>query len=502
MTHYADMAKGCCPCVVNHCGDHVDSCKEKDRCLQGKLQKAYFLNKEFEAIIESSFDGIGILSADGTLLKVNSSYRRITGLLAQDCGVGRKVAELEQEGHVSQAVGVLVLKYRQPVTIRQKIKTGKEVLITGSPVFDEEGEVFRIVCNIRDLSELNNLRDLVEKSRNINDLYARELKELRALQLAHEDIIFRSQGMKLVLEMARKVAKVQSNVLITGESGVGKEIIAKIIHKLSVACAGPFMQINCGAIPENLLESELFGYEDGAFTGARTGGKPGVFELCNGGSLLLDEIGEMPLHLQVKLLRAIQNKEILRVGGSKPHIVDVRIIAATNKNLEQMVEEKTFRADLFYRLNVVPIKVPPLRDRVEDIVPLILHFLEKFNMRYGSNKRMEPEVYQTLEQYSWSGNVRELENLVERLVVITDEQLIKHTDLPAILHNPKENDLEVKVNRIVNMQTAQEELEKELIAKSLRTFSSIRQAANALGVSHPTIIRKMQKYGLNGQNKG
>ncbi|MDA8211353.1 MAG: sigma 54-interacting transcriptional regulator [Clostridia bacterium] len=485
----------------NGCSEHKgDTVKDhQEICLAAQLQKATMLNRELEAIIESSFDGIGIIAGDGTLLRVNSSYERITGLSREENGVGRNVYDLEKEGIVSNAVGLLVLQQRKPVTIKQRIKTGKEILITGSPVFDENGNIFRIVCNIRDMTELNNLKAQVEKSMNMNARYASELEKLRALQLSHDEVIVRSQRMKMVLEMAKRVARVNSNILITGESGVGKEIIAKIIHKGSERSGGPFMQINCGAIPETLLESELFGYEQGAFTGARTGGKPGIFELCNHGTLLLDEIGEMPLGVQVKLLRVLQSQEIFRIGGSKPNKVDVRIVAATNKNLEEMVKEKAFRADLFYRLNVVPITVPPLRERLEDIVPLAIHFLETFNTRYTTNKRFEPEVFRALEGYSWPGNVRELENLIERVVVTCEEQVIGVSDLPDFLHITPEEKVSVRVNEMLTLDEATELLERDLITRAMQLYGSTRKAAKALGVTHPTVIRKAQKYGLGIQ---
>ena len=469
-------------------------------CMVDRLYQAKLTNDEFEAIIESSFDGIGIISGDGTLLRVNSSYERITGLIRADNGVGRKVFDLEKEGHVSKAVGLLVLQQRKPVTIEQKIKTGKEILITGSPVFDEQGNIFRIVCNIRDLTELNNLKIQVEKSKNMTARYVTELEELRALQLNHDEVIVRSKRMNQVLEMAKRVSRVNSNILITGESGVGKEIIAKVIHKGSGRSNGSFMQINCGAIPDALLESELFGYEQGAFTGAKIGGKPGVFELCNRGTLLLDEIGELPLALQVKMLRVLQSQEIFRIGGSKPCLVDVRIIAATNRNLEEMVQDKTFRADLFYRLNVVPIYVPALRERADDIVPLAIHFLEKFNTRYTTNKRFEPEVFRALESYSWPGNVRELENMIERMVVTCEEQVIGVRDLPDFLHLTPGEKVTVLVKDLISLEEAGELMEKELLVKAMQMYGSTRKVAKALGVTHPTIIRKAQKYKLGIQD--
>ncbi|HAP31629.1 MAG TPA: AAA family ATPase, partial [Firmicutes bacterium] len=310
--------------------------------LRQELQKEKELNTELEAIIESSFDGIGIIHADGTLLRVNKAYRQISGLPPEDSGVGQNIRELEKKRHIYPAVGLMVFEGKKPVTIKQKIKTGKEVLITGNPVFDENGNVIKVICNIRDMTELNNLKAQAKDYRSFKELFCSELEDLRARQLAHDHIVAQSPEMHRVLELAQRVAMVDSNVLITGETGVGKEIIAKVIHKSSSRNGGPFIKINCSAIPENLLESELFGYMDGAFTGARKGGKVGIFEYCNNGSVLLDEIGEMSLGLQVKLLRVIQEQEIFRIGDASPRKINIRIIASSNNDLKKLVEEQQF----------------------------------------------------------------------------------------------------------------------------------------------------------------
>ncbi|MEW5920712.1 MAG: sigma 54-interacting transcriptional regulator [Bacillota bacterium] len=467
--------------------------------LRRELQKEKDLNTELEAIIESSFDGIGIIDADGTLLRVNKAYRQISGLTLEDSGVGQNIRELEKKRHVYPAVGLMVFQEKKPVTIKQKIKTGKEVLITGNPVFDENGNVLKVICNIRDMTELNNLKAQAEDYRSFKERFCSELQDLRARQLAHDHIVAQSPEMHKVLELAQRVALVDSNVLITGETGVGKEIIAKIIHKTSFRTDGPFIKINCGAIPENLLESELFGYMDGAFTGARRGGKVGIFEYCNKGSVLLDEIGEMPLGLQVKLLRVIQEQEIFRIGDASPRKIDVRIIASTNKDLKKLVEAQQFRADLFYRLNVVSIEVPPLRERREDIMPLAIYFLEKFNSRYQKNRRLEPEAYHVLESYTWPGNVRELENLIERLVVVVREDVVSFREVTKLME--KEDvatgeKLLLRINDLLPLQEAREMLEKKLLRRALQQCGSTRKVARALGVTHPTILNKMHKYGL------
>ncbi|HWJ03150.1 MAG TPA: sigma 54-interacting transcriptional regulator [Verrucomicrobiae bacterium] len=467
--------------------------------LASELKQVRELNKELQAILESSYDGIGVIAGDGTLLKVNNSYGRITGLTDRDNGVGRNVRQLQDDGTVSQAVALLVLNQKKAVTIKQKIKTGKEILITGSPVFNENGEIFRVVCNIRDMTELNTLKEQMESTQQQNQIYANEIQKLRTRLLQHEEFIFRSAAMEKIFNVIVRVAGVDSHVLLTGDSGVGKEVASNLIHKLSPRANAPFLQINCGAIPESLLESEFFGYEEGAFTGARSGGKKGIFELCQGGTLLLDEIAEMPLNLQVKLLRVLQKQEIFTVGSTKPIKFDVRIIAATNRNLEEMVAQQSFRADLFYRLNVIPIHIPALREHPEDIVPLAINFLEKFNRKHKSNKRFEPEVLSAFERYPWYGNVRELENLVERLVIVNDDEVLTLRHLPGSLSDSAEVPLVVQVNKPVSFKEAVELLEKELLRKTMQDNPSTRQAARVLGVSHPTVIRKLNHYKLQSR---
>ena len=465
--------------------------------LTVELDRVKELNKEFEAILESFYDGIGIIDRDGTLLRVNTSYERITGLSKHDNGVGRNVRELQDDGTVSQAVALLVLSQKKPITIKQRIKTGKEILITGSPIFDKKGEMLRVVCNIRDMTELNLLRERIENTEQQNIRYAHEIKELRTKLQRHEEFIFRSASMQRVYKLIVRVAQVNSHVLITGESGVGKEIVATLIHQLSPRINEPFLQINCGAIPENLLESELFGYEDGAFTGARGGGKKGIFELCEGGTLLLDEIGEMPMNMQVKLLRVLQQQEVLRVGAGKPIKFNVRVVTATNKNLEEMVAQHSFRADLFYRLNVVPIHLPPLRERPDDIIPLAIHFLERFNQKYGRNIRFEPEILLAFERHPWPGNIRELENLIERMLIMNEDEVLTLKHLPFNLSSvPEHQALVIQVNEPMPFEKAVEMLEIELLHKTLQAYPAIRQAAKVLGVSHPTVLRKIQKYKL------
>ncbi len=323
--------------------------------------------------------------------------------------------------------------------------------------------------------------------------------ESRETKKSHDSmqnpIIAYSIEMGKVLQVATKVAQVTSTVMILGESGVGKEVVSRFVHNASLRRGGPFVTINCGAIPPNLLESELFGYEAGAFTGAKRQGKPGMIETASSGTLFLDEISDLPLDLQVKLLQVIQERRLTRVGGIQPIEVDIRIIAATNRDLAKMVERGEFRADLFYRLNVVPIVIPPLRSRRDDIIPLIYHFLAKHNNTHRYNKTISRETREVLTQYSWPGNVRELENLIERLVVTVEGDEIGVEDLPQYI---KERDVscnsKVIVEGVIPLREAVEEVERQLIKHAQEEHETTYEIAEALGVNQSTVVRKLKKY--------
>ncbi|WP_051273428.1 sigma-54 interaction domain-containing protein [Desulfotruncus alcoholivorax] len=309
-------------------------------------------------------------------------------------------------------------------------------------------------------------------------------------------IVAKSPVMMELVKTALQVAKVDCTVLLQGESGTGKEIIANIIHQYSNRNK-PMVKINCGAIPESLLESELFGYERGAFTGARKEGKPGKFEEAHNGTIFLDEIGDLPLHLQVKLLRVLQDKEIVRVGGTEARKINTRVIAATNKDLQQMVLEGKFREDLFYRLNVIPLKVPPLRERREDIMPLIIYFKKVFEEKYNVRRDCSNQVVKIFLSYDWPGNVRELENLIERIYVISDpmevitpEILIKDY---LNINRQKSDEKDVTVHRIITLKKANEELERQLLEMAVEKYKTLKQIARALDVSEATICRKLKK---------
>ncbi len=460
-----------------------------------ELNKHKALVRKLNAIIESSYDGLYICDKNGIVTNVNTAWERICGVSREQV-VGKSAYDLVAEGLYNKSAATKALETKKTCTVMLEMTSGpkasQKIMATSTPVFDEKGEIEQVVVNVRDITELENLKKQLDDIRH----YASELQEMQIQQLQMDDLVAQSPAMQRVLELVTRVSRVESTVLITGESGVGKEVIAKKIHLLSKRKNKPLIKINCGAIPENLLESELFGYEGGAFTGAKKEGKPGMFELASEGTLFLDEIGELPINLQVKLLRAIQEKEIIRVGGLKAIPVDVRIIAATNKDLASMVRKGTFREDLFYRLNVVNINIPPLRQRREDIVPLLFEVLKKFNTKYGLDKRLTGPVVERLLQYDWPGNIRELENLVERLVVLVNEPYIQVMHLPEFLQENGSKTKAITVNGIVPLKTAIQELEAQLIENALKEHRTTRKVAQLLEVNQSTIVRKIKHYKL------
>ena len=336
--------------------------------------------KMLNAIIDSSYDGLWICDHNGIVMRINRASERINEIDRRQV-LGKKMEDLIKEGLIDRSVTLEVLKRRTTVTLIQQIKNGKQILITGSPIFNEQGKISMVVANERDITELNRLRYELEESRSLTSKYLSEINQLYSQDSLLSEINVRSKVMHKVFNTALKVAQVDSTVLIQGETGVGKGFFAKLIHRASKRKEGPFIRVDCGAIPESLLESELFGYEEGAFTGARLKGKPGYFEMACKGTLFIDEVGELPLSVQVKLLRFLEDTEVIRVGGTTAQKMDVRIIAATHRNLEEMVKAGKFRKDLFFRINIIPLQIPPLRERPEDIPPLINFFLDLFNKK-------------------------------------------------------------------------------------------------------------------------
>lgn len=352
-----------------------------------------------------------------------------------------------------------------------------------------------VVCCEREVYELDALRQELKESKAKNLQYEQELMYLRKNATRDVGIIAESTQMHDVIELALTAAEYDSRVLLQGETGTGKEVIAKLIYRNGKRVGKPFVDVNCGAIPENLLESELFGYERGAFTGAREDGKKGVFELADGGVLFLDEIGETTSHFQTKLLRCIQEGAVTRVGGDRAVPVDVQVIAATNRDLMKEVKEGRFREDLYYRLNVFPIKIPPLRERKSDIVSLVYLYASKFNDKHGTDKMFSREALEALQAYKWPGNVRELANVVERLMLISKNKIIKEDELQFLFFTDGASE-ELELTE-APLEEHVERIEKDVLSRSLKKYKRRAELADVLGISVATLNRKLRKYGLS-----
>ncbi|NPV89158.1 MAG: sigma 54-interacting transcriptional regulator [Firmicutes bacterium] len=450
-------------------------------------------NKELQALIDSSYDPILIMDPQGVILRFNEAYIRVTGFDRSDI-IGRTYQDLHPKTNIHSSTFVEeILQKRQPVTQLNVSPLGNSVLITGNPVEDGNGNITQIVINARDLSEIELLRHDLEESKRLTQRFQ---DELESIMLPRElNLYTNSPEMQHTIDLCTRVARVNSTVLLQGESGVGKEVLAKLIHSLSHNATGPYVKINCGAIPEQLLESELFGYEKGAFSGASREGKPGLFEMANHGTILLDEVGDLPYSLQVKLLRVLQDMEITRLGGTAPKKVDVRVIAASNQNLEQMVREGRFREDLYFRLNVVTVSIPPLRDRKGDIIPLLSGFKETFCKKYNLDKKFDPKVIKLFLTYDWPGNVRELENMVEGLIVTSPDPLITVESLPpSFLKKANLSPAEMYEQDLIPLKEAVEMVEQKLISRAMEMYGSTYKAAEVLGVNQSTLVRKLARY--------
>ena len=453
-----------------------------------ELKAVQEINKELHAILDFSPDGFVISDGDGIIIRDNKSSHEMLGIKEESL-VGVSVDSLIKYGYKEESVTQKVLEKKVPISIIQHLKTGRDIVHTGTPIFNESGNIYRVIANMRDLTELNFLREQLKAAQNLSVKYLNELEQFRKEQL-RSDLIFQSPIMEEKIETAIKVAKVNSTVLLLGESGVGKEQIAGIVHEASNRVQNPFIKFNCASIPANHIESELFGDEGGTFTDGNKEGRPGLFEIADQGTLFLDEIAELPFDMQSKLLRVLQEKEIYRVGGRKPIKLDVRIISATNKDLEQMVKDGQFRRDLFYRLNVISIWIPPLRERKADIPPMVYHFLGKYNQMYDKSKKLTPQLMERLIYCEWDGNIRELENTIERLVVLSHLDLVDVDFLTKGAHNKSS----FKEPTTLNLRDVLDETEKNLILRVYHECKSTRKAATILGVDQSTIVKKMKKY--------
>ncbi len=445
--------------------------------VSSELESVKQLLKEQETILDNSTDGICITDGEGAIIKCNQSFRQLFDVKNETPDYIKDIArQVEAKG--------------RPHNIMETSKDNKNsLIITANPIKNSSNQIERVVINVKDMTEFDALRSELAKTKSI--------LEHMHLSERSETFIAKSPEMERLLETVQQVAKVDVTVLLSGESGVGKEEIAKLIQQSSPRSEGPFIKVNCGAIPESLMESELFGYEGGAFTGAIKKGKAGLFEQADNGTIFLDEIGEIPNHLQVKLLRVLQEMEINRVGSSKTTKIDVRVIAATNRDLKELVVEGSFREDLFYRLNVIPIAIPPLRRRVEDIPILIDAYARMFAAKYHKHLKFTKKAIQVLTNYQWPGNVRELVNMIERIYVTASNPEVGEQEVLSLFskgdNQGMSQDQAIVVNQLLPLKEAVDLLERELIYKASQSEKSYRGIARVLEVNPSTIVRKVKK---------
>ncbi len=446
--------------------------------------------KASEGILESIHDGIAVVDSEGKIIYVNEANYRITGVQASEF-LGKRVAETVPDSHIPQVLS----SGSKLIGIKTKVN-GKEVVSNIVP-FIHNSRVEGAISIFRDISEIRRLHEKLEDANStIQHLY----QELNFLTDADSNIVVgNNPAMIRTLKTAQKASQVNSTVLLQGESGTGKEVVARFIHKHSARSARPFITVNCAAIPESLLESELFGYEEGAFTGAKKGGRPGMFELADTGTIFLDEIGDMNFHLQAKLLRVLQSREIMRVGGTRLKQIDVRVVAATNKNLVKMVEEETFREDLYYRLAVIRVNIPPLRERKEDIHLYIRNAAQKIGKRLGKEIWVTPRAVKILTEYSYPGNIRELENIIEVCIVSDEDGVIDRDDLPENVDSVKKESEDIRFT--FHSFPTMGEMERLILEKALETYKSKAAVAKHLKMSRSTLYRKLKEYGLEAENE-
>lgn len=445
--------------------------------VSSELESVKQLLKEQETILDNSTDGICITDGEGAIIKCNQSFRQLFDVRNETPDYIKDIArQVEAKGRSHN--------------IMETSKDNKNsLIITANPIKNSSNQIERVVINVKDMTEFDALRSELAKTKSI--------LEHMHLSERSETFIAKSPEMERLLGTVQQVAKVDVTVLLSGESGVGKEEIAKLIQQSSPRSEGPFIKVNCGAIPESLMESELFGYEGGAFTGALKKGKAGLFEQADNGTIFLDEIGEIPNHLQVKLLRVLQEMEISRVGSAKTTKIDVRVIAATNRDLKELVVEGSFREDLFYRLNVIPISIPPLRRRVEDIPILIDAYARMFAAKYHKHLKFTKKAIQVLTNYQWPGNVRELVNMIERIYVTASNPEVGEQEVLSLFskgdNQGMSHDQAIVVNQLLPLKEAVDLLERELIYKASQSEKSYRGIARVLEVNPSTIVRKVKK---------
>ncbi|HVI43204.1 MAG TPA: sigma 54-interacting transcriptional regulator [Anaerovoracaceae bacterium] len=464
--------------------------------------------KDFKNIVSGEYDsefykimveylGEEIFVADGTgkILFVNPASVKTIGLPVDQI-IGLSAQDLVREGYFSVSSTMEVVRQRKTVNVLQKLKDGRTTLATGVPIFDkEQEEIIMIISTSKDVDAVNEILHTVEKQAMEIEKNKAEINSLRESMFEEEGFISGDHIMQELKGTVTRVAPLAVSVLIQGETGTGKEVVARALHRFSNRSNEPYIKINCGTIPEQLIESELFGYEKGAFTGANTSGKQGKVEMAHMGTLFLDEIGELPLALQVQLLDFLQDGSFTRVGGTERLQVNARVVAATNRDLKKMCDDGKFRKDLYYRLNVIPINIPPLRDRIGDIDVLTKYFVSRCNSRYRCHKKMENGMLEVLTHFDWPGNVRELENVIERLFVMSEEDIIKKEDLKRVIYENSETSIPNFTDISIRpLKEAKWELEKQLVSKAYQMYHSTYKVAEALHIDQSTVVKLLHKH--------
>ena len=458
-------------------------------------------HKFFTSILDTISDGVFISDAMGTTLYVNQMYADLVGVPARDLR-GKNVRDLVSEGFFDLALNPEVVRTGKPATYMQKLKDGKNVVISGAPVFDDKGRVCLVVTSVRDETRLAELNEQTGEQRKLIKEINDKLAFVAQSQGRDLEPVFASSAMQSVAMELKRYASTDATVLIMGETGVGKDVFARLTHRWSRRKDKILLKVDCGGISETLTESEIFGYVPGAFTGASSKGKPGYFEIADGSTIFLDEVGELPLSMQTRLLRVLQDNEIVRVGSSQPRKVDVRIIAATNRNLEECVEAGTFRRDLFYRLNVGTVRIPPLRERPEDVRVLAELFLRQYTTKYRKKLAFMDITLDMLAQYRWPGNVRELQNLVHSLVITRQGPRISPRDLPSNisgLHDESGGHLDAVLMQARPLREIIADMERDFLRRAIEVHGSVRRVSELFQVNRSTIFRKLQ--GSKGHDK-
>lgn len=451
-----------------------------------------------DAMIEGALDGLCLLSADGVMLRANRLALEMLDV-SQDEVMGRPATSVLSLNGRECSVLAEVRKQKLTVTAVQTFDDGRRVLLSGTPVCDGAGELRHIVLNLRDITGMSRVMRRLQETVGASEPYRLPTGATDTRDLMTPEAVFRSEVMRTQHDKAIQYAAVDSPVLLLGETGTGKGVFARLIHRESPRSAGPFVEVNCGAIPEGLIEAELFGYVRGAFTGADSKGKTGLVELAHGGTLLLNEIGDLPIGLQVKLLRFLEDGEVWSIGAVKPKRPNVRVVAATNRDLARMIRDGSFRGDLYYRLNVLAINIPPLREHPADIADLVDMMLAKLERKVGRRRSFAPDALEALAGYRFPGNIRELWNLVERLVVTTTGETIVTGDLPAEIVSAADSARADEHER-PSLRKARQKVEAQLLRDALTRFGTQARAAKHLGVTQSTIARKARQYGLSGND--